>query len=108
MEVDGHRRDDAAKSARAQPRQRQTKHREQLPSRIVEECRILPDVHVAVMIAVRRHDDRSVQNRPLRAHLIAARIARPGGATFASLPPVTTGVPATSTWAMPSGCSDGR
>src|SRR5687767_10290905 len=108
MKVDGHRRHHTAESARLKVGQRQAQHREELPPRIVEERRVVADVHVLVMVAMRRHHDSSIQLGPRCAHLTGARIARPGGATLFSRPLVTTAIPPTSTCAIPSGASDGR
>src|SRR5207247_10370095 len=60
MEVDGQSGHHAAKSTTAEIRQRNACAGQHLPAGIIEKGRIVPDVHVSVVVAMRRHHDRAI------------------------------------------------
>src|SRR5207244_13196887 len=60
MEVDGQSGHHAAESTTAEIRQRNACAGQHLPAGIIEKGRIVPDVHVSVVVAMRRHHDRAI------------------------------------------------
>src|SRR5438132_12398322 len=65
MELDAERRDYGAEPARADLLEREARHLRKMPAGVVEAGRVVAHVHVAVDIALRRHDDRPVEVEPL-------------------------------------------
>ena len=57
MKVDGQRRDHAAQPLRPQLVKRHPGFRQHVPARVVEERRVVADVHVAIRVAMQRHHD---------------------------------------------------
>src|SRR5262245_51936124 len=60
MEVDGQSGHHAAETTIAEIPQRNACAGQHLPAGIIEESRIVPDVHVSVVVAMRRHHDRAI------------------------------------------------
>src|SRR5438034_2833779 len=65
MELDAERRHHGAEPARADLLERQARHLRKMPAGVIEAGRVVTHVHVAVDIALRRHDDRPVEVEPL-------------------------------------------
>src|SRR5439155_5468102 len=65
MEVDGQSGHHAAESTTAEIRQRNACAGQHLPAGIIEKSRIVPDVHVSVVVAMRRHHDRAIHFEPV-------------------------------------------
>src|SRR5439155_9791275 len=65
MEVDGQSGHHAAESTTAEIRQRNACSGQHLPAGIIEKSRIVPDVHVSVVVAMRRHHDRAIHFEPI-------------------------------------------
>jgi hypothetical protein len=68
MKIDGEGGYHTAEAARVQVAQRHAGMGEHMPTRVVEESGVVTDVHMPVVVAIRRHHDGAVRLEPLGRH----------------------------------------